>query len=102
MILHRDYHLEFSVQQIEESVSSISPITPMSHCKDQTKVFFFELNLFRFEIVTSFRKSGRHGKLSDRQPIIQGHMMKLTQFNHPVHCAICHGFIWYLLLFFFL
>jgi len=20
--------------------------------------------------------------------------MELKQFNHPVHCAICHGFIW--------
>jgi hypothetical protein len=24
--------------------------------------------------------------------------MKLKQFNHPVHCALCHGFIWYLIL----
>jgi len=24
--------------------------------------------------------------------------MKLKQFNHPVHCALCHGFIWYFIL----
>lgn len=40
-------------------------------------------------------KGQRYDKLSSRQPI-RGHLMKLKQFNHPVHCAMCHGFIWFI------
>ncbi len=52
---------------------------------------FFILNLAPIA-----RKKTRFDKMSSRQPI-RGHLMKLKQFNHPVYCAICHGFIWYII-----
>jgi hypothetical protein len=28
--------------------------------------------------------------------VILGHSMQIKQFNHPVYCAICSRFVWYL------
>ncbi|CAF4392070.1 unnamed protein product, partial [Rotaria socialis] len=49
--------------------------------------FKFRLQRIGNSISFKFRK-----KTSPQ--IIQGHLMKLKQFNHPVHCALCDGFMW--------
>ncbi|CAF0966779.1 unnamed protein product [Rotaria sordida] len=67
MVLDGAYHLEFSLQQIENSISLSSSL--------------------------SSKKHNHYNKISSRQPI-RGHLMKSKQFNHPVHCALCDGFIW--------
>ena len=37
--------------------------------------------------------NNNNNKVSRRQPI-RGHLMKLSQFNQPVYCALCNEFIW--------
>ncbi|UJR30042.1 hypothetical protein I4U23_017587 [Adineta vaga] len=66
--IRKDYQFDFKVQLLDNSMSLLSE-------------------------PSSTMKSMLHNKISGRQPI-QGHLMKIQQFNHPVHCAICHGFIW--------
>ncbi|CAF2673748.1 unnamed protein product [Rotaria sp. Silwood2] len=67
MVLDGEYHLEFSLQLIENSIALKSSL--------------------------SSKKQNHYNKMSSRQPV-RGHLMKLKQFNHPVHCALCDGFIW--------
>lgn len=88
MHLHRDYHLEFSAEESDESMSVIS--TGKYNVKNILKFIFFIIKLAS----STTKKSGRFHKISTYQTV-RGHVMKIKQFNHPVHCAICHGFIWY-------
>ncbi|CAF3605758.1 unnamed protein product [Rotaria sp. Silwood1] len=66
MTLDGEYDLKFSLQLLENSRSSDPSLS---------------------------NKYNHYNKISSRQPI-RGHLMKLKQFNHPVHCALCDGFIW--------
>ncbi|CAF2808816.1 unnamed protein product [Rotaria sp. Silwood2] len=68
MILREEYGFEFSLQPIEISESVISSS--------------------RFA-----RKNYSHSK-KPSQELILGHSMEIKQFMHPVHCAVCQGFIW--------
>ncbi|CAF0757889.1 unnamed protein product [Adineta steineri] len=67
-MIRRDYQFEFTVQLLRDSKTLVP-------------------------YLSSAIKQRQYDKISSRQSI-RGHLMKLQQFNHPVHCAICHGFIW--------
>jgi hypothetical protein len=59
-------------------------------------------NYFLFKFIcffsgTPIKKNKHFDKTSSHQPV-RGHVMKLAQFNQPVHCAICNSFIWYFIL----
>ncbi|CAF2071335.1 unnamed protein product [Rotaria magnacalcarata] len=47
---------------------------------------------FRFQRIGNSKSFNFLKKASPQ--IIQGHLMKLKQFNHPVHCALCDRFLW--------
>jgi hypothetical protein len=85
MNLQQEYHFEFSVQQLE------NPMSLVLYCKYQ--ILKYSQGIFLFSLAPPTRKSPRLDKVSMGQPV-RGHLMKVKQFNHPVHCAICHGFIW--------
>ncbi|CAF1620778.1 unnamed protein product [Adineta ricciae] len=67
--IRKDYQFEFSVRLLDDQMSVLS------------------------EAPSTISKVTLNSKLSGRQSI-RGHIMKIQQFNHPVYCAICHGFIW--------
>ncbi|CAF3880581.1 unnamed protein product [Rotaria sp. Silwood1] len=59
----------------------------------------FEFSLQPIELPASFISSSRFArrnnllKLPSNQQTTEGHLMKLKQFDQPVHCAVCHGSI---------
>ncbi|CAF1130746.1 unnamed protein product [Adineta ricciae] len=67
--IRKDYQFEFSVRLLDDQMPVLS------------------------ETPSTISKVTLNSKLSGRQTV-RGHIMKIQQFNHPVHCAICHGFIW--------
>ena len=91
MTLRRKCSFEITVRLLGNFASMNSP------CKlkfIQISEFFICEKILDFTLVLSSDMVSSYSKMSSRQSI-RGHLMKLKQFNYPVHCALCHESIRY-------
>ena len=88
IVLQQGFHFEFTIQRIELTVSLLSA------SRFQKELFLFLIfDLLLVVLASTLKKNKYRNKVSTQQ-LVRGHLMRVKQFNHPVYCALCHGFIW--------